>query len=88
MLGSATRNTILRRNGGFDDATNLDSVSVCVVRYLHSFSVGAGLPQLDILEDGVHVVGVHDVLGRALHPARAGGVELLLVTPGQGCTTQ
>ena len=36
----------------------------------------------------LHVVGVHVVLGRALHPARAGGVELLLVTPGHGFTTR
>ena len=82
IFEATTIHEVQRQNGGVDDATNLDSVSVCVVRYLHSFSVGAGLPQLNILEDGVHVVGVHVVLGRALHPARAGGVELLLVTPG------
>jgi hypothetical protein len=49
--------------------------------YLDGFPVGAGLPELDVLEDGVHVVGVHDVLSLALHTARGGAVELLLVTP-------
>jgi hypothetical protein len=51
------------------------------VSYLDGFPVGAGLPELDVLKDGVHVVGVHDVLGLALHTARGGAVELLLVTP-------
>jgi hypothetical protein len=49
--------------------------------YLDGFPVGAGLPELYVLKDGVHVVGVHDVLGLALHSARGGAVELLLVTP-------
>ncbi len=51
------------------------------VSHLDGFPVGAGLPELYILEDGVHVVGVHDVLGLTLHTARGGAVELLLVTP-------
>jgi len=52
-----------------------------ILFYLNSLPVGAGLPELHILEDGVHVVGVHDVLGLTLDPAGGGGVELLLVTP-------
>ena len=55
IFEATTIHEVQRQNGGVDDATNLDSVSVCVVRYLHNFSVGAGLPQLNILEDCVHV---------------------------------
>ena len=58
---------------------------------LHGLVVGAGLPELDVLEDGVEVLRVDDIVGGALAPARLAQrrlEEFLLVTPGSGTVSQ